>query len=187
MSRFPNFFSNRLTWMSTAIVGIYCIAASIYAENVLAEFARTSVVAVSFCALIGYIADAVAAYRAHIWPNKPLLAALGNCLLFGGLSIGGLFQMLWRFSNFNNAVVTNDYYTFTILMMAMGIFILLILPNFTGRDVRPRVRWTFIILWTLAAGSVIALALTSPDLSGLADWLQPYLRSPNPARPCLHQ
>jgi hypothetical protein len=176
MIKVPNFFSNRLTWMSVALIALYLLASKIYPENVLAEFARTAVSAVAFCACIGYITEAVNAYRAHVWPNKPLLAALANCLLFGGLFLGGMFQTLWRMSNFQNYVVTNDYYTFTILMMAVGIFILVALPNFVGPGVSTRTRWTFITLWTLAGGSVIILSLASPDLLWLAEWLKPWLK-----------
>lgn len=178
MIKVPNFLSNRLTWMSTVLVLLFILAAKVYDEVSLAEFARTSVMALSFCALIGYINQAVAAYRAHIWPNKPLLAALGNCLLFGGLFFGSIFQTLWRLSGFQNFVVTNDYYTFTIMMMSMGILIMVILPNFVGAGVTHRVRWTFITMWTVAAGSVIWIALVSPDLHWLAEWLKPHLVEP---------
>lgn len=169
------FLSNRLTWVSAGFITVFCFIAHFTKDATLAEGARTSVVALAFMGLIVYLRVAVRAYQAHRWPNEPLLAALATCLILGGLSFGGLLQMLWRFSDFDNDIVQNSVYSFFVTLMAAGIFILITTPNLFGRDVPRGDQVRLGLAWVTVAAIILSLTYLSPDLRWLAAAIKPAL------------
>jgi hypothetical protein len=163
------FLSNRLTWVSAGFLVVFGFVAHFTQDATLAEGARTSVVALAFMGLIVYSGVAVRAYQAHRWPNEPLLAALATCLILAGLSFGGLFQMLWRLSDFNKDVVENWAYSFTVTLIAAGIFILIMTPDLFGRDVPRGAQARLGLAWAIVIAVIFGLTYSSPDLRWLAD------------------
>lgn len=175
MNDLRNFITNRLTWVTAAIVVAFITAAKTAPETSIAEVMRASIMALSFMAFVGYVSEAVSAYKAHRWPNDPLMAALGNCILFAGIGFSAMFQTVWRLSKDQNYIVTNDYYSFTMMMQALGILILVILPRFLSNWRPANRRRLFAVLWVCIVGGVVWLTVASPDLTWLSIWLKPWL------------
>ncbi|GJE61684.1 hypothetical protein [Methylobacterium trifolii] len=175
MTGLRRFLTNRLTWLSIAYVLTFYLIARAAPVSTLAEGVRTGVVTLAFMGLAAYVGVAVRAYQAHRWPNEPLLAALGTCLLLGGLAFGGLFQILWRLSNFELFVVNNDVYSFTVSLMGAGIFILITTPNLFGHGVSGWSRFRLGLAWVLAVVFIVGLTAASPDLRWVAMKLKPAL------------
>jgi hypothetical protein len=169
------FLSNRLTWLSAGYILVFCSVAHYTQTTTLAEGARTSVVALAFMGLIVYSSVAIRAYQADRWPNPPLLAALANCLIMTGLGFGGLFQLLWRFSDFDRQVVENAVYSFFVTLIAAGIFILITTPNLFGRDVPTWSQIRLGLAWFIVIAVILGLTYASPDLRWLADAVKPFL------------
>lgn len=180
MAGLRTFITNRLTWVTVVFVITFSFMAWYTEPTNLAEVVRTLITTLGFIGLFSYIAVAIKAYNAHRWPNEELLAALGFCLICAGAAFGGLFQGLWRLSEFENYVVNNDFYSFTMALTAAGFFIMISTPNLIGRGVPWSTRLKLIGLWSLSAAVVIGTTLYSPDLKPVALWLKPYLTS------CLH-
>ena len=177
MAGFRTFITNRLTWITIVFVAVFTTMAWISQPTTLSESIRTLITTLGFIGMIPYVSIAVKAYNAHRWPNDELLAALACFLICAGAAFGGLFQGLWRLSDFQNYVVTNDFYSFTMALTAAGLFILISTPNLIGRGVPWTARAKLLILWSISAGVVIGTALYSPDLKPVAEWLKPYLES----------
>lgn len=163
------FLSNRLTWVSAGFLALFSCIAHYTQTTTLAEGARTSVVALAFMGLIVYLRVAIRAYQAHRWPNEPLLAALATCLILAGLAFGGLFQILWRLSDFDRQVVENSVYSFFVTIISAGIFILITTPNLFGKDVPAWSQVRLGLAWLIVIGTIFGLTYTSPDLRWLAE------------------
>jgi len=172
------FLSNRLTWVSAGYLVIFHTIARLTPDATLAEGARTTVVALAFMGLIVYASVAVRAYQADRWPNPPLLAALANCLIMAGLAFGGLFQILWRLSDFDTALVQNAFYSFFVTLIAVGLFILITTPNLFGKDVPGWSQIRLGLAWSIVVLVIVGLTYASPDLRWLAEAVKPTLINP---------
>lgn len=175
MSGIKTVVTNRLTWLSVAFVVVFYFLTQVLSVANLGEASRTALVTFCFMGLPVYVTEAVLAYKQHRWPNRQLLAALGVCLILTGLAFGGLLSMLWRFADYRIWIVANDTYSFTIALVALGVFILVTTPNLFGRDVPPAARVRLGFSWVLAAAFIVGLTAFSPDLTWLAMTLKPVL------------
>lgn len=175
MSGIETFLTNRLTWVSTAYVAIFIFFAWLEPTSTVAEASRASATALGLIGMVTFAEAAVRAYKAHRWPNPDLIASLGLFVFCTGVGTGGLFQILWRLSGFDTVIVNNDFYSFTVSLIAMGLFVLVATPNVIGRGVPKWTRVRIGAAWVVALALVVGLVTLSPDLRPLANLLRPYL------------
>lgn len=178
MNGIKTVLTNRLTWATAAYIGLFIVFSRTSPTATVAEAVRSAATAMGLIGMVTFGEAAVRAYKAHRWPNPDLIAALGAFVLATGIGTGGLFQILWRLSNFETFIVNNDAYSFTVSLIAVGMFVLVATPNVVGRGVP---RWTRVrigLAWAVALVVVVGLVAMSPDLTWLAEWLRPWLAEP---------
>jgi hypothetical protein len=175
MGGIKTFVTNRLTWLSIGYVVLFVALARLGGVTTTAEITRTGTTTAALMAMVVFGDGAIRAYKAHRWPNPDLIASLGAFLFVTGVGLGGLFQILWRLSDFQRFVVNNHLYSFTVSLIGLGIFILIAVPNTIGRGVPKWTRVWIVLAWALAIIGTISLVLFSPDLRWLADVLRPWL------------
>lgn len=169
------FATNRLTWVSIAYVVLFTMFTRLAGITTTAEVTRAATTALGLIGMVTYGDAAVRAYRARRWPNPNLIAALGMFLIMVGIGVGGLFQILWRLSDFERYVVSNHAYSLIVSLSGAGIFILVAVPNIIGIGVPAWTRARILTAWAIAVALVMWLVLASPDLRWLAEKLKPWL------------
>lgn len=180
MDGIKTFATNRLTWLSVAYVIIFAVLAAIGGVGTTAEITRVATTTLALIGMIAYGVAAVSAYQAHRWPNPDLIASLGAFLLMMGIGWSGMFQILWRLSDFSRWAVNNHVYNFAVSLIGLGIFILVAVTNVVGSDMPLWTRVRIIFAWCAAAVTTIGLVVISPDLRPLADFLMPWVTSWEP-------
>ena len=175
MAGIRTFLGNRLTWFTVAYIALFSTFAHYASVSSVAETARAGAATMGLIGMVAYGETAVRAYKAHRWPNPELIGALGMFVLCVGVGVGGLFQILWRLSEFQNHVVNNDIYSFTVSLIALGIFMLVAAPNIIGAGVPRWTRFRISLAWAIAVGVVAGLVALSPDLKWVAERLRPML------------
>lgn len=175
MAGIKTFLGNRLTWFTAAYVVLFSTFAHYVPVSSVAETVRSAAATMGLIGLVAYGETAIRAYKAHRWPNPELIGALGMFVLCVGVGVGGLFQILWRLSEFQTHVVNNDFYSFTVSLIALGIFMLVAAPNIIGVGVPKWTRFRIGLAWAIAVGVVAGLVALSPDLKWVAEGLRPVL------------
>jgi hypothetical protein len=175
MSGIRAFLTNRLTWVTALYILAFVVIAHASKPGTMSELVRTFATAMGFVGMAAYGEAAYRAYKAHRWPNPDLIAALGMFTICMGVAFGGVFQVVWRLSQFRTYVVNNDWYSFTVSLIGVGIFILVAVPNLIGQGVPKMTRVRIVSAWVLTTGAIIGLVVFSPDLSWIAEALKPVL------------
>ncbi|MGY2052980.1 hypothetical protein [Methylobacterium sp. JK268] len=111
------------------------------------------------------------------WPTGPYLYAVMIFLFCLASNLNASIGLFWRLAGQPPYLVNNAIFDFWVVLASLALVIAVTVPDLFGKDVPPRDKLQLGSVWLVMLVVVLYLSLIRPDLSGLAEWMRPWLDS----------